>query len=344
MEFEGQLLGIFLSAAVLIAFLSVFCWIQFIRLVGRRGSIFGSASGETSIGFVDLIACFFIWAGSQVVAGVFIALADPTIVQTATKSVGQLQTLMFGSGLAQLGSVALMMGYFLFRYGTWSARRYDATATADHLKQAGIAFLMVLPILLTLQWLLSKIIPYEHPTLETLAKDGSFWTITACWFGAVLAAPICEEYFFRGVLQNWLQRLRPGALSENWILLGGKSPNVQAGGLLSGESEQAAETMPADAGDSNQRNPYRAPSLSPGLDLTGRAQKSDIPIWPTLVTSVLFGLAHAGQGLAPIPLFLFSLFLGYLYRRTQSLIPCIVLHFLLNAYSMFWFTLGSVLS
>ncbi|MEL6105946.1 MAG: CPBP family intramembrane glutamic endopeptidase [Planctomycetota bacterium] len=53
-------------------------------------------------------------------------------------------------------------------------------------------------------------------------------------------------------------------------------------------------------------------------------------IWPIALTSVLFALAHVGQGAAPIPLFLLSIGLGFLYQSSGSIIPCIIVHMLLN--------------
>jgi membrane protease YdiL (CAAX protease family) len=41
-------------------------------------------------------------------------------------------------------------------------------------------------------------------------------------------------------------------------------------------------------------------------------------------------LAHYGQGLAPIPLFVLAIGLGYIYEKTGRLWPCIVVHGLLN--------------
>ena len=52
---------------------------------------------------------------------------------------------------------------------------------------------------------------------------------------------------------------------------------------------------------------------------------------PILISGSLFALAHAGQGPAPIPLFFLGLGLGYLYQRTHRILPCIVVHFLVNS-------------
>jgi membrane protease YdiL (CAAX protease family) len=57
-------------------------------------------------------------------------------------------------------------------------------------------------------------------------------------------------------------------------------------------------------------------------------------IWPIVVASIVFALMHWGQGLAPIPLFFLSCALGYLYRQTGSLVPSIIVHFVLNGFTM----------
>jgi membrane protease YdiL (CAAX protease family) len=43
---------------------------------------------------------------------------------------------------------------------------------------------------------------------------------------------------------------------------------------------------------------------------------------------------HAAHGPDPIPLFVLALGLGYLYRQTHRILPCIVVHFLLNLLTM----------
>jgi membrane protease YdiL (CAAX protease family) len=59
------------------------------------------------------------------------------------------------------------------------------------------------------------------------------------------------------------------------------------------------------------------------------------PAWLSLVVPALaFAGMHMGAWPDPIPLFLFGLALGWLYRRMHRLVPCIVLHAALNAASM----------
>lgn len=59
-----------------------------------------------------------------------------------------------------------------------------------------------------------------------------------------------------------------------------------------------------------------------------------VSYWPVFAASLIFASMHLGQGAAPIPLFFLSVGLGYLYRQTGSLIPCIVVHMILNGMTL----------
>lgn len=56
--------------------------------------------------------------------------------------------------------------------------------------------------------------------------------------------------------------------------------------------------------------------------------------WPIAVSSLAFALAHAGQGWAPVPLFVVAIVLGYLYRQTHRIAPIIAMHMTFNALSL----------
>lgn len=56
--------------------------------------------------------------------------------------------------------------------------------------------------------------------------------------------------------------------------------------------------------------------------------------WPIAVSSVVFALAHLGQGWAPVPLFIVAVVLGYLYRQTHRIAPIIAMHMAFNALSL----------
>ena len=66
------------------------------------------------------------------------------------------------------------------------------------------------------------------------------------------------------------------------------------------------------------------------------------PVWkqwlPICFSSIIFALMHFSHGLAWIPLTVLAFGLGYIYQRTHRILPSIVVHFCLNAFSMalFW--------
>lgn len=76
------------------------------------------------------------------------------------------------------------------------------------------------------------------------------------------------------------------------------------------------------------------------LELRNDRSSEDTPNWfprgilPILASSTLFALAHLGQGPAPAPLFVFALLLGYLHLQTHRIVPSIVAHACLNAFSL----------
>jgi membrane protease YdiL (CAAX protease family) len=61
-------------------------------------------------------------------------------------------------------------------------------------------------------------------------------------------------------------------------------------------------------------------------------QETPRPGWLPIVTSAgLFSLLHFSHGPDWIPLFFLALGLGYLYRQTHRITPCVVVHLLVNS-------------
>jgi membrane protease YdiL (CAAX protease family) len=56
--------------------------------------------------------------------------------------------------------------------------------------------------------------------------------------------------------------------------------------------------------------------------------------WPIFVSAAVFSAMHLGHGYDFVPLFVLAVGLGYLYRQTHRVTPCIVVHVLLNAGSL----------
>jgi membrane protease YdiL (CAAX protease family) len=77
-----------------------------------------------------------------------------------------------------------------------------------------------------------------------------------------------------------------------------------------------------------------------GRGASEHAVQAQFRFWiPILISSALFAAMHIGQGPAPIPLFLLAIGLGYIFRKTGSWVPCVIIHFLLNFVSLTVFSL-----
>lgn len=150
----------------------------------------------------------------------------------------------------------------------------------------------------------------QHPIIERLMKDHSIGVMLAAAFTAVVAAPLYEELAFRLVLQGWLER-------ADMLLASPESVEPPAA-IGTADEGAAAATTPPTLSLSERVLPY-------------------IPLptqWlPIAVSATLFGLAHWGHGVSPVPLILLGAILGYGYQRTHRIVPCITCHVLFNGFT-----------
>lgn len=159
----------------------------------------------------------------------------------------------------------------------------------------------LVPIYALMQTLIFTFEPTEqHPLVERLLEHHSLGMMAAAAFVAVVAAPLYEEVAFRLVLQGWLERVE--------FLRGARLPIAE----LESGSANSAEDMP--------RTELRyAPMTTRWM--------------PILVSGTLFGLAHWGHGMSPVPLVLLGWILGYAYQRTHRIVPCITCHLMFNGFT-----------
>jgi membrane protease YdiL (CAAX protease family) len=196
--------------------------------------------------------------------------------------------------------------------------RSIAEALRDVMIGIVTCFAALIPVRIV-QWFLLWLIGKEdelsqHPLIETITSGGGIdiWVMLLACLSAVVVAPVCEEIAFRLLFQGWLEkwedgivRIEPDGGPDEWMI-------------------QARNTTLEDSG-------------KPLLMLRpARRGVAGLPYgWlPILASSLIFGLAHAGYGPEPVPLFFFSLFLGYVFQRTNRILPCIVAHSLFNLVSM----------
>ncbi len=171
------------------------------------------------------------------------------------------------------------------------------------------AFVMLAPPVYAIQRLLVVWFPYRHPLISMLEQHPETLVQAAVFFSAVVAAPIVEEFFYRVLWQGWLQDVLPRRERFQQLVFGSPAPPVQSPG-----------TGPSPAG-MNEAGATQPPS--PAAEALA-----------IVACSTLFAAMHVSHGPAPIPLFVLALGLGYLYARTGRVLPCIVVHVLLNGCSL----------
>lgn len=143
-----------------------------------------------------------------------------------------------------------------------------------------------------------------HPLIEELIADHSWPMMAAAAFAAMVAAPLYEETAFRLAFQGWFERRE----------------------MLAGRIESVADLTDHRTFDQS------ADAAPPTAPIVTYAYPS--PSWiPVAISSVIFGLAHYGHGVSPAPLILLGVVLGYLYRQTHRILPCIVCHMLFNGFT-----------
>jgi membrane protease YdiL (CAAX protease family) len=196
-----------------------------------------------------------------------------------------------------------------------------------------LAFLVLAPPVYALQLFLVTRFESHHPLVDLLKNGAQPSLIAACVVSAVVAAPIAEEYLFRGMLQSWLEWLAVWheGLGEDRHGVTGVKPSSERSVQPSVREQQAA--IPA--------NPLLYGRVSHGAEASeagGDGGDTSAAAWsPVVASAVVFSLLHYSHGPDWIPLFFFALGLGYLYRQSHRLLPCIVVHFLLNSCSLAMF-------
>lgn len=172
-----------------------------------------------------------------------------------------------------------------------------------------VAFVMLAPPVYEIQERLVVWFPYRHPLISMLQQHPDTAVRVAVFFSAVAAAPIVEELFYRVLWQGWLQEILPRREQFQQLVFG----------------------IPAEPAQSPSDSPSPAGRNGGGTSVAPSRAAEALAI---VACSTLFAVMHVSHGPAPIPLFVLALGLGYLYARTGRVLPCIVVHVLLNGCSL----------
>jgi membrane protease YdiL (CAAX protease family) len=339
----------FLAAFGLLCLLSAESWRRLIvRILNFQPVIPRRLPPAVSLGLFDVGIMFAIWLLGQAAAIAWAQATSPLGVEAlAGDDLGRFIGI---SAISQMVSTVVGLSVLLVRYRSLKQVGIQFQYWREDIGLGIESFFLVVPPLLILQWLLTRLVDYEHATLSALAEHPGFLTLISVWAAAVLVAPICEEVFFRGILQSWFQRLKNGSGSLDQMILGGSESidlarhKTRQPDDLAGDLPQSVVQQVRNYGSSAGENPYGASPVghprTSSLKSDEREEYFSSAVLPVFLSAFLFALVHIGQGLAPVPLFFLGLVLGFIFIRTRSLLPCIVLHMGLNGFSMFWFTIG----
>jgi membrane protease YdiL (CAAX protease family) len=268
-------------------------------------------------GLVDFLLAFFLYMlFATVVSPLFLQQFFGLPADTDMADLDVRQRSLLSWGLVGGSLVAFVISNVLIQLlhrCSWQDRGWVPSKRWNDIRLGALAFVMLAPPVYGLQILLTQFYPSSHPLVEAIKENPDIRLVVAGGAVAVIAAPIIEEYLLRVLLQGWLEKL---AVSHDEALT-----------LLVGEG-RTEDHEPVDAIGTVSRT-----QLSPGGSETPASHPGQQVWWPVFVSSAVFAVMHFTHGPDWIPLFVFALGLGYLYHQTHRIVPCIVVHLLLNACS-----------
>ena len=242
---------------------------------------------------IDMIMTLVIYFGVQVI-GIIVVAENPDPLDSANHFL-QLSPFNSAAGLSTLLTLFVVVPLIYLRRGDLRVMRLRFDHLPDLFRIGFFASLLLIPATMTINAVVSILVtPYSHPVIETLLAEASVPTLAYTVVTVVVAAPIVEEFVFRGVILTYLQRV----FSGHW------------------DSTTAIFCRNTDKKQIDNEKPDL-------FQLHGA----------NILTSLLFAGLHIGQGAAYIPLFFLSFGLGYVCNKTGSIIPCVIIHMVLNGIS-----------
>lgn len=285
-------------------------------------------------GTVAIMAVMLIWALTQFLA-VMVYGSIRRLVGFAPGGNGELSD-FDKIALVGLINAALLwvVPAFLRRYGgaRWSDLGLPGRPIVHNvLRGIGLCFLM-LPCVYAVMAIMTRIYPArQHPAALAIVDSTSPAIVILMFLSAVVLAPAAEELLFRVVLLGWLSRLMEPPLRRD--------PEAdQDPDNLNARAENRAILM----NSADVLKSYQSTELPTLTAASGQEPSFIARMAPNVVTSLLFAALHFQQWPAPVALFVLSLGLGVLYRRTGSLIAPVAMHACFNGLSLTGVLLASL--
>ncbi len=322
-------------------------------------------------GFVDLLFVICLFVFLQIIGGGLASIMGLIDMKSAAAGEPNLNFQFLMSAICSLAIVGGTLFIMARCRVPADAVGWSLHSIGSDVKLGVLCFVFVAPPTYVLMALATKVsgIPYEHPIMSE-AKENPSLLIPAILM-AVILAPLLEEFAFRVLIQGFLESMSVGRFSVEKLILGRvhlQNTPVHGEVLVANReignedgTERVSETSLNNA--SYHEQPFDVPTMqteatssnpfatnvdvrySPIEGDEGKSKPStpgeiiDVPWWPTVVTGILFGLAHFSYGVSWVPLCVLGIALGWLYRVTNRIWPCIVVHLCFNGFTMFLFAM-----
>lgn len=187
-------------AAIVVSGLAAFSLIR-----GRgRGLLSSPRREQPPWTATDVVTVILLHLACQVVAA---ELLLPRPLPENTVVWQQLAAGIAASSMTLVVAIPLLA----LRSRSWRCLRLATRQPRRDIAAGLLMLLAITPALLVTAGLLNRLVPYHHPILEFLASQRGPQALVLTTASAVLVAPLAEEFFFRGVLQGWLERVAPSA-------------------------------------------------------------------------------------------------------------------------------------
>lgn len=127
-------------------------------------------------------------------------------VFTLTSVLAEERKLWIASGGTLL---AVLLGSWLVVARTSGRVGWSLSFVARDIRLASVAAVLCLPLVFLVQAIVVQLpgMEYQHPFIRLLLSTPSPRLWLAAAFAAIIVAPIAEEFFFRGLLQGWIEKL-----------------------------------------------------------------------------------------------------------------------------------------
>lgn len=159
------------------------------------------------------------WNGFDVLQVLTIHLVVLAINATVFRTGDGLEKLIPLDLLIKLVATAFSAAYLMARGASIADLGFAPLRLAVDLRLAVAGVALLIAPLLTLSALLDRLKPYRHDIIDFMSTHRDPWSIGLVVASAVVAAPLAEEFFFRRVLQGWLEKRVPDSDGRVAVIL-----------------------------------------------------------------------------------------------------------------------------